>query len=326
MCVFFRLSRVEQDIYLATLLGEECSSDNISSDSDDEDWLPGPQTDVLNDEISDTDQNIGQNRISEAITTEESKEDDEDDTNTEGEDSNASQNVLAAKDGTIWNKEPPFHHQTPSYNIIRERNGPHRSTQMLSIRDTFNVIFSNEIVDIIVRHTNRKATAVYEKFNSDNPTKWKTWKSLTTEQLSAFIGILITAGVNNSNVDHIYDMWKSTSYPLYRAAMGVNRFRSILRFIGFDNANNRTERAAHDKAAPIRDIWVMLNANLAKAYKPSANLTVDEQLFPYRGRTRFTQYMPSKPVKYGIKIWWLCDSKNSYPLSGQSCKRFGCCV
>ncbi|CAK9823971.1 hypothetical protein ANTRET_LOCUS2213 [Anthophora retusa] len=138
------------------------------------------------------------------------------------------------------------------------------------------------MMDIIVRHTNRKATAVYQKYNSDNPTKPKTWKSLTTEELSAFIGILITAGVNNSNIDHVYDMWKTTSYPLYRAAMGVNTFRNILRFIRFDDANTQAERAVQDKLAPITDIWIMLNANLTKAYKPSENLTIDEQLFAYK--------------------------------------------
>lgn len=48
------------------------------------------------------------------------------------------------------------------------------------------------------------------------------------------------------------------------------------------------------------------------------NFTVDEQIFPYRGKTRFTQYIPSKPAKYGIKIWWACDSKTKYPLEGKT--------
>ncbi|CAK9816544.1 PiggyBac transposable element-derived protein 4 [Anthophora quadrimaculata] len=56
---------------------------------------------------------------------------------------------------------------------------------------------------------------------------------------------------------------------------------------------------------------------MTKAYKPSENLTIDEQLFRYKGRTKFTQYMPSKPAKYGIKIWWISVSENYYPLSGQ---------
>ena len=60
----------------------------------------------------------------------------------------------------------------------------------------------------------------------------------------------------------------------------------------------------------------MLNANLAAIYKPTENLTIDEQLFPLRGRTKFTQYMPSKPAKCGIKVWWICDAANGFPLKG----------
>ncbi|GBP47724.1 PiggyBac transposable element-derived protein 4 [Eumeta japonica] len=50
-----------------------------------------------------------------------------------------------------------------------------------------------------------------------------------------------------------------------------------------------------------------------KFYLPGENLTIDEQLVPFRGRVSFKQYLPSKPDKYGMKIWWICDSKTSYP-------------
>ncbi len=36
-------------------------------------------------------------------------------------------------------------------------------------------------------------------------------------------------------------------------------------------------------------------------YDPGPHITVGECLVPFRGR--FRQYMPSKPAKYGIKIW-----------------------
>ena len=75
-------------------------------------------------------------------------------------------------------------------------------------------------------------------------------------------------------------MWESTSYPLYRATMGLNKFRAILRFIRFDDANTRRARTEQDKAALIRDVWTMLNSNLSKMYKPTENLTIDEQLYP----------------------------------------------
>ena len=53
-----------------------------------------------------------------------------------------------------------------------------------------------------------------------------------------------------------------------------------------------------------------------KYYIPGDNVIVDEQLIPFRGRVPFKQQMPSKPDKYGMKMWWLCDLENFYPLNG----------
>ncbi|XP_070291843.1 piggyBac transposable element-derived protein 4-like, partial [Salvelinus sp. IW2-2015] len=45
---------------------------------------------------------------------------------------------------------------------------------------------------------------------------------------------------------------------------------------------------------------------------PGPEVTVDEQLVPFRGRCPFRQYMPSEPAKCGIKIWVACDAQSSY--------------
>lgn len=61
----------------------------------------------------------------------------------------------------------------------------------------------------------------------------------------------------------------------------------------------------------------MFVATLRKYYIPGTDLTVDEQLVPFRGRCPFRQYIPSKPAKYGIKVWWCCDSATSYLLNAK---------
>ena len=135
--------------------------------------------------------------------------------------------------------------------------------------------------------------------------------------MHAFIGILIAAGVHIQNKENLDSMCKVDGLPLVPAAMSRDRFKMMLRFIRFDNKSTRAERAKTDEAAPIRDIWIMLNRNLEKAYKLYECITIDKELFPYRGHTKFTQYIPSKPSKYGIKVFWVCDISNSYPLQGQ---------
>ena len=47
----------------------------------------------------------------------------------------------------------------------------------------------------------------------------------------------------------------------------------------------------------------------------SSDVTVDEQLFPCKGRCPFTQYMAKKPDKFGLKFWFLCDLETKFVLN-----------
>jgi hypothetical protein len=53
------------------------------------------------------------------------------------------------------------------------------------------------------------------------------------------------------------------------------------------------------------------------SYKAGANVTVDEQLITFRGRSGFKVYIPSKPGKYGMKVWMLCDAETGYCMNLQ---------
>ena len=135
-------------------------------------------------------------------------------------------------------------------------------------------------------------------------TKKKEWKPVTVKEFDAFVAILLYAGLTRSNHEPAMELWGATRCPIYKAALSYDRFMCIKQFIRFDNGNTRQQRLINSKTAAIDDIWQMLQHNLAAAYTPHEALTVDEQLFPYRGRTRFTQYITSKPAKYGLKVWW----------------------
>lgn len=60
-----------------------------------------------------------------------------------------------------------------------------------------------------------------------------------------------------------------------------------------------------------------MNERLKSNFKPLGSVTIDEQLFPFRSGAPFRQYIPSKPAKYGLKIFWCCDSATAYPLLGK---------
>lgn len=79
----------------------------------------------------------------------------------------------------------------------------------------------------------------------------------------------------------------------------------------------RAGRRERDKLAAIRTVWDKWVERLPLLYNPGPNVTVDERLVAFRGRCPFKQYMPSKPAKYGIKIWAACDANSSYALNLQ---------
>ena len=130
-----------------------------------------------------------------------------------------------------------------------------------------------EICDIILRETNRKSKRLCDAFNNDLMNRFplasgrplsKTFQLFAEAELLAFIGVLIAAAVHRQNKQNLDDMWKSDSLPLVRAAMSRDRFKMMLRLIRFDDENTRAEHAQTDKAAPIRDIWIMVNRILKK--------------------------------------------------------------
>lgn len=293
------------------ILDESDTEDPFAADTDDNDYIPGVAL-----EESDRESQLHIEEESES-DSDESIDDDPPQINHE---------VLKGKDGTPWNSTPFPQHQTSSRNILRQSGGTANFTKNLNEKETFKSIMSPEICNIILRETNRKASKIVQDYNNQLVQKYpvtsqrppeKKYVPFVDYELDAFFGILIILGVHRSNKEFLHDLWKTDAIPLVRASMPRERFKFLLRCIRFDNDNTREERAQSDKAAPIRDIWIMLNANLQKCYQPKQCITVDEQLFPFRGRTKFTQYIPSKPSKYGIKVFWACDASNAYPLQGQ---------
>ncbi|GAB0098318.1 PiggyBac transposable element-derived protein [Sergentomyia squamirostris] len=230
--------------------------------------------------------------------------------------------VLFGKDGIDWNQNPPPPDRIRMH-IGRKINkiSPPGPSKFLESKNNllaiFKTILTPTMAKIIVSETNRKATEEYNELNIASPTKQpRQFDPLTEDDFYAYVGLLIANGLNNANFLPLSELWKTSCSPIFRGAMSKKRFASITTFLRFDNKHTRAERQKTDKAAAIRHIWNLLNENLQNAYVPHDVVTIDEQLYPYRGRTNFTQYIPSKPAKYGIKFFWVCDAETYYPLQG----------
>lgn len=219
---------------------------------------------------------------------------------------------VQSKDGTInWMLNAfPRQGRAISANIIKVAPGPTRYciARVQDIKSAFQLLLNSTLENIIIKMTNIEGRRVY----GDD------WEELDDITLQAYIGLLLLAGVYKSHGESTKSLWNAdTGRPIFRATMSLKRFCSISRVLRFDDKSDRQERRLQDKLAPIRVFWEKWIEILPKLYNVGNNVTVDEQLVAFRGRCPFKQYIPSKPAKYGIKIWTLCDSASSYALTVQ---------
>lgn len=144
------------------------------------------------------------------------------------------------------------------------------------------------------------------------------WCNIDRTEMQAFIGLLIHAGVFKSHHEAVCSLWHSEmGRAFFRTTMPLKNLKRLSRVLRFDDKRTRAARRGNDKLAPIREIWEHWVERVPFMYRPDLNISVDECLVGFRGRCPFKQYMPSKPAKYGIKIWAACDAKTSYCFNMQ---------
>lgn len=221
------------------------------------------------------------------------------------------------KDGTVWSA-----HTTASsrgrpaaQNIMTVLPGPQGPARAaITPLQMWECFFTDEVLEVIVVHTNEEIERRQQRYTED-----ARYVQLTDLiELKAFIGLLYLAGLQKASKRSISEFYSAFAPPIFKLTMSEARMRFLLQMVRFDDKATRDQRkAGHQRRlAPIHKIWTYVNDRCITLYKPSAEVTVDEQLLPFRGRAPFRIYMPAKPDKYGLEILALCDAKTAYRVNG----------
>ena len=185
--------------------------------------------------------------------------------------------------------------------------------------DYFRMFFSDQMLEHIMTETNRYGDSVFrEKVNAggDNiPYRTKQWKHVDFEELSAFIGLQIAMGLcSKSALEDYWEISNWVTYTPFTKVLGRNRYQLIHSCLHFNNNDNRIDRGevgydALFKVRPLLDFVVPL---CRQAYAPGETLSIDESMVAFKGRIYFKQYLPSKPTKWGLKVFMLADATSFY--------------
>lgn len=215
------------------------------------------------------------------------------------------QRGLISPNGQIWTlNQPAAVGRQPQANIFRGVQGFRRGLHPESRVESFEVFFDSSI-DCAIMFTNLYGRRLAREKDVE-------WKQVTATEMRAFIGLHFLAGALKAHHRGLEEMWSDRDgHALFRATMSCRRFKQLKQALRFDDPIRRDRE---DPLAPIRTIVQNVNDNLVNAYTPGPFITVDEQLVEFHGRVRFRRYIPTKPGKFGIEIYWSVDSDNSFPL------------
>lgn len=220
--------------------------------------------------------------------------------------------VFTGRDGSQWKEyiSVKSSGRYASQNILRENSGPtsyaKRNVNGESVLSAWLLFIDKTILEHIIKCTKTEAHRVLE---SDD------W-SFSREELFAYISILYARGVSGARNLELHSLWSTSwGFNFCKETMSRDRFCEISRFLRFDIKSTRPTRIKQNKFALISEVWNRFIENCISCYKPGQNITIDEQLFPSKTRCPFTQFIASKPDKYGQKFWIAVDLETKYILN-----------
>lgn len=164
-------------------------------------------------------------------------------------------------------------------------------------------------MELVVEQTNLYAKQTMEQ------AAYERWTPVTDQEMWAYLGFSILMGINH--LPSLADYWKSDEiyrYPPVADRISRDRFFDLSRYLHFTD-NTTLPQRGHPNYNRLQKVQSVIDAVLEaclSTYNPNKNLSIDEAMIAFKGRSSIKQYMPKKPTKRGIKVWVRSDSSNGY--------------
>ena len=211
-------------------------------------------------------------------------------------------------DSPVWSEIQPKSDAEfmEDYGLVQEVTSASRDNTILPI-DCYRHFITDEIIDLMVRETNRYAEQYLQTHDISRRSKSHQWKPTNDVQFSwnpYQDGI-----IQMPKLEHYWSKSQLYGSEVIRSAMARDRFELLLKFWHFPDNNKYHSR--QDRLFKLKPILDLLKARFRSVYIPGAVVTVDETMIPWRGRLLFKQYISGKAHKYGVKMYMLAAT-NGY--------------
>jgi len=130
------------------------------------------------------------------------------------------------------------------------------------------------------------------------------WRHATAQELYAFLGAHLFMGIDRLPQTEMY--WSAGyQHSTIASIFSRDRFKQLHRY--FRIAPAPVDAAPRNPIPHVRALAEKLNQSFAAHFTPTQHLALDEAMVAYKGRSPIKQYIPSKPHKWGYKIYCLAS-------------------
>lgn len=156
----------------------------------------------------------------------------------------------------------------------------------------FNNFFTDELFNLIATETNKYAV--------QNNAAFKT----SVNEIKLFLGMLIRMSI--MKLPRIRSYWSGELNCVSIAEkMSRDRFEQINKYIHFCDNNKliiSPDNKDYDRFFKVRPLLDIVR-NACLQVEAEYNQCVDEQMIPFKGKSGLKRYIPSKPTKWGFKVF-----------------------
>ncbi|SRR6266487_3941791 len=200
----------------------------------------------------------------------------------------------------------------PTYQKLH-RTWPPRAFAVRALPDTvqspidyFELLWTMDIWTSLVANTNSYAQykdARQKGVKTEKKTRW--WTPVNLYEMRIFIALLLY--MSFTCIDSIDAYWSSeTTIHKPMEYMAKSRFQQILRYfhVSDPGEDSKVAKTWYGKLWPLYEV---LRKQFQAWAVPGQNVSFDEMMVPYTGRSSHTLKIKNKPIAEGFKVWALAS-------------------
>lgn len=162
----------------------------------------------------------------------------------------------------------------------------------------FGLFWNDEIIGKLVQATNAYA-------QQKKATKQQWLHPATAIELRRFLGITILMGI--TRLRRVSRYW-SQGLLSAQSSLSYYRYCQIKRFIHISMPQDTAGLSRKDWWKKLEPLSSHLRQQSQTFALPATNISIDEMMVPFTGRSFHTVHIPSKPIPVGYKVIALCSS------------------